>query len=790
MPGSILGTAVRRVEDPDLLTGQGTFIDNLEVDGLLHVVFVRSTAAHAALLSVDASAALDMPGVAAVYTAADLGLPRYHSFVPLNDACKRPPLADGRVRFVGDVVAAVVAETRAAAVDAAEAVVVEYDPLPAVVDPEEALLPGAPLLFDDLPGNLAGGFRDKRDDDALEGADVVVRARIENQRVAVVPMEGNAIAALPGDDGSGHELTVYVSTQMPHLFGVLAAPLLGLEPAQIRVVTPHVGGGFGGKAGVTAEYLTTVACARKLGRPVKWVETRSENLLSMHGRGQVQYAEMGFTSSGNVTGLRCRIIGDSGSYGGFGGALPMGPTRTMAQGVYKIPRISYDVAVAVTNTASMGAFRGAGRPEAAAMLERLMDLAADALDIDPVEIRRRNFLTPDQFPYKTLMGAAYDNGEYEKVLDAAVAASGYAELRAEQDRRRTSGDRVQMGIGVASYVEVTGGAGSSEYSSVEVHTDGTATVKVGTSGHGQGHPTSFGMIVSDRLGIPLDKIRFVQSDTGEVPRGGGTGGSRSLQIGGSSIYTAASQVLERGRELAAELLEASPADIVVTEDGRVGVAGSPASALEWAAIASAAAASGDPLVVELDLTQDGATFPFGAHVAVVDVDVETGFVRHVRHVAVDDCGRILNPLIVEGQQHGGIAQGAAQALWEQFVYDADGNPLTSTLAEYAMPSAAELPSFEASNTETPTHLNPLGAKGIGESGTIGSTPAVQNAVIDALSHLGVRHVDMPCTPERVWRAIAAAAAGTPETAWKEPIFDFATLPRRGGAPRPADDIEI
>ena len=790
MPGSILGTAVRRVEDPDLLAGKATFIDNLAIDGLLHTVFVRSTVAHARLVGVDATDALAMPGVVGVFTAADLELPRYHSFIPLNDACKRPPLAEGKVRYVGDIVAAVVAESRAAAVDAAEAVVVDYDPLPAAVDPEKALLPGAPQLYDDLPGNLAGGFRDRHDDDPLAGADVVVRARIENQRVAVVPMEGNAIAALPGDDGDGHVLTVYVSTQMPHLFGIMAAPLLGLEPAQIRVITPHVGGGFGGKAGVTAEYLTTVACARKLGRPVKWVETRSENLLSMHGRGQVQYAEMGFTTAGNVTGLRCRIIGDSGSYGGFGGALPMGPTRTMAQGVYKIPAITYDVAVAVTNTVSMGAFRGAGRPEAAAMLERLMDLAADELDVDPVEIRRRNFLTPDQFPYKTLMGAAYDNGEYGKALDAAVAASGYTELRAEQARRRAAGDRIQMGIGVAAYVEVTGGAGSSEYSSVEVHTDGTATVKVGTSGHGQGHPTSFGMIVADRLGIPLERIRFVQSDTSSVPRGGGTGGSRSLQIGGSAIYTAAQRVLDRGRELAAELLEASPDDIVVTDDGRVGVAGSPASALEWAAIASAAVEKGEPLVVELDLAQDGATFPFGAHVAVVEVDTETGYVRHVRHVAVDDCGRILNPLIVEGQQHGGIAQGAAQALWEQFVYDSDGNPLTSTLAEYEMPSAAELPSFEASNTETPTHLNPLGAKGIGESGTIGSTPAVQNAVIDAVSHLGVRHIDMPCTPERVWRAIRAATAGSPEPVWQEPRFDFASLPKRGGAPRPADDIEI
>ena len=325
---------------------------------------------------------------------------------------------------------------------------------------------------------------------------------------------------------------------------------------------------------------------------------------------------------------------------------------------------------------------------------------------------------------------------------------------------------------------------------MEVHRDGSATVKVGTSGHGQGHPTTFAMIVSDQLGIPMDRIRFVQSDTAEVPRGSGTGGSRSLQIGGSSVQAAAIAVLERGRQVAAALLEASPEDIVITEDGRVGVAGSPATALEWSAIAAVASDQGQPLVVEMDLMQTGATFPFGAHVAVVEVDTDTGFVRMLRHVAVDDCGRIVNPLIVEGQQHGGIAQGAAQALWEQFVYDEDGNPLTSTLAEYAMPSAAEFPSFEASNTETPTHLNPLGAKGIGESGTIGSMPAVQNAVIDALSHLGVRHIDMPCTPQRVWNAMQDAAAGTVSDPWREPPAVFKRLPIRGAVTKPADDVEI
>jgi carbon-monoxide dehydrogenase large subunit len=509
-----------------------------------------------------------------------------------------------------------------------------------------------------------------------------------------------------------------------------------------------------------------------------------------HGRGQVQYIEMGFTREGSIVGLRCRVVGDAGAYAGFGGGLAMGPTRNMAQGVYRIPAISYDVAIALTNTTPMGAFRGAGRPEAAAFLERIMDMAADELGIDPVEIRRRNLLTADQFPYTTLMGTKYDSGDYRIALDAAVEAAGYQELLAEQAERRRRGDRVQMGIGVSAYVEVTAGGAGGEYASVEVHEDATATIKVGTSAHGQGHATSFGMIVADALGLPLEAIRFVQSDTAAIPRGGGTGGSRSLQIGGNAVRQATENVLERAKEMAAQQLEAAVDDIVVT-DGGLAVAGVPTSVLSWAELARTAVSEGGPLVAEFDFTQAGATFPFGAHVAVVDVDMETGRVTPVRHIAVDDCGRIVNPLIVAGQQHGGIAQGMAQALWEQYVYDAEGNPLTSTLADYAMPSAAEFPSFESSNTQTPTPLNPLGAKGIGESGTIGSTPAVQNAVVDALSHLGIRHVDMPCTPERVWRAIRDAETGAPPPPWREPPAFFADLPSRRAAVRPkAADVDI
>ncbi len=570
---------------------------------------------------------------------------------------------------------------------------------------------------------------------------------------------------------------------MPHGWRNQLVEMFGLDPDRLRVVAPHVGGAFGGKAGVAPEHAVAVAVALRLGRPVKWVESRTENLMAMpHGRGQVQYVELGLRRDGSIVGLRARVIGDGGAYAGFGGGLAGWTTKLMAQGPYRIPRIGYDVATVVTNTTPMGAFRGAGRPEAAAFLERVLDMAADELGIDPAEIRRRNFLPPDGFPHKTVMGATYDSGDYGAALDEALRVAGYDALRAEQEERRRRGVRLLLGIGLAAYVEVTAGGNGQEWGSVEVHTDGTVTVKVGTSAHGQGHATAFATLVADRLGVPLESVRFVQSDTAVVPTGGGTGGSRSLQLGGSAVAGAAEEVLAAGRALAASLLEASEGDIVLDDDGRLGVAGVPARALSWAELAVAGEKQGTPLLAEQDFAQAGATFPFGVHVAVVEVDSETGLVRPVRHVAVDDCGRVLNPLLVAGQQHGGIAQGIGQALWEAVAYDADGNPLTATLADYGMPSAAELPSFEASGTETPSPLNPLGAKGIGESGTVGSMPAVQNAVVDALSHLGVRHLDTPLSPERVWGAIQAASAGPLPEPWREPPAVFKGLARRDQTP--------
>lgn len=782
MAGSILGTSVRRVEDLDLITGASTYVGNLALDGVLHLTFVRSPLAHALVTAVDTAAALAAPGVVGVFTAADLDLPAHHGLMVVNADLPRPPLATDRVRFVGEAVAVVAAESAAAAVDAAELVEVDYQPLPAVVDPEAALEPGAELQFPAHGSNLAAGVR--APGDPLGDAEVVVRARMVNQRLAVMPMEGNAIAVRPEPDGG---LTIWVSTQMPHGFRTQAATLFGLDAGRVRVIAPHVGGGFGGKAGMLAEHTAAVGVARALGRPVRWVETRSENLVSMpHGRGQVAYYELGLTRAGRITGLRARVVADSGAYAGFGGALAMGPTYVMSQGVYDIPTIGYDAAVALTNTTPMGAFRGAGRPEATAHLERIMDLAADELGLDPVEIRRINFLDPAAFPHTTGPGARYDVGDYDLPLREALRLAGYDTLRAEQAARRENGDPVQLGIGICVYVEITAGGGGSEYGSVTVHADGTATISAGTSGHGQGHPTAFAMLASDRLGIPMERFRFVQSDTAAVPRGSGTGGSRSLQMGGNAVRAAADDVLEQARRRAAALLEASVDDVALTDDGEFGVAGVPSVTLTWTQVASA----GEELFAGLDFRQQGATFPFGAHVSVVEVDTETGKVTPRRHVAVDDCGRILNPLLVEGQQHGGLAQGVAQALYEEVLFDPEGQPRTATLADYRMPTAADLFTFETANTETPTPMNPLGAKGIGESATVGATPAVQNAVIDALRPSGVRHVDLPCTPERVWRALQEARAGTRADPWREPPAIFADLPVRKQASDAPEGGEI
>jgi carbon-monoxide dehydrogenase large subunit len=786
--GTFVGKPVRRVEDEHLLRGAGTYIDNLVFEDVLHLAFVRSPIAHARLEGIDTAAARAMPGVVAVYTGADLGVTPFAALMQVNPLVTRPPLATDVVRFVGDMVVAVVATSKAEAIDAAEMVEVTYDPLPAVVSMEAALAPDAPVLFDAVGSNIMMGNRARASIDPLADAEVVVRGRFENQRVAVAPIEGGAYVAVPGPDDDGHDLTVFVSCQMPHMVRGTIAKMFGFEPAHVRVVAPDVGGAFGGKH-FSAEGAVVVKVALELGRPVKWVETRSENMTGMpHGRGQVQYVELGLRRDGTMVGMRCHVIGDGGGYAGFGGTLASGPTRNMASGVYRIPKVAYSVAVVTTNTTPMGAYRGAGRPEAASLIERIVDIAADELGIDPIELRRRNFVAPEDFPFLNPAGLTYDSGDYDAALTEVLRLADYDALRAEQAQRRDRGDRHQLGIGVSVYVEVTASGARTEFAAVEVHADGSATVKAGTSAHGQGHATTFSQIAAEQLGIPIEQIRFVQSDTALVARGGGTGGSRSLQLGGTAVLQASQVVLDKARHLAAQLLEAAPEDIVVDGAGRFGVAGVPSRALAWGELATAALAQDEPLAVELDSeAQAGPTFPFGAHVAVVEIDMETGYVTPVRHIAVDDCGRIINPMLVDGQVHGGLASGISQALWEEFVYDEDGNPLTSTFADYGLPSAAELPSFETGHTETPSPHNPLGAKGIGESATTGSTVAVQNAVVDALSHLGVRHIDIPCTPERVWNTIRDAAAGRLASPWRDVPEAFATLP---GGDEPAEDKDV
>jgi aerobic carbon-monoxide dehydrogenase large subunit len=751
----MFGVPALRSEDPRFLRGAGRYVANIDLPESAHAVFVRSIMPHARLVSVGVDAALGMPGVLGAYTAANLDLPKLPpsgnvegTSGELEDLFSREPLATDVVRFVGEAVAVVVAASVAEATDAAEVVAIEYDPLPAVTDAEAAVADGAPLLWPEFGTNVAHAFGDEDAEDPLEGADVVVRARFVNQRVAPVPMEPNGIAVAPDGDGGA---TVWVSSQVPFDVRDDLAETLGVGRDRVRVIAPDVGGGFGSKGQVYAEYHVVAAVAARLGRSVRWTETRSESMLSLtHGRAQIQTAELGARRDGTLVGLRAEILADMGAYP-IGAFMP-GTTQHMLSGVYRIPRVVSTGRSVVTNTTPIGAYRGAGRPEAAALIERAMDLLAAELAIDPAQLRRRNFISPEAFPYTTATGVTYDSGDYAETLDEALRIVGFDALREEQAERRNRGDPICLGIGISTYVEITAFSGR-EFAAVEVGADGRAIASVGTSSHGQGHETAFAQLVSAALGIPFEDVRVVHSDTALVAHGEGTWGSRSLQIGGSSLYERAGAVVEEGRKVAAGLLEVDVEDVERVKGG-FAVVGVPARSVTWADVVGAS--DGGALRVEGRWRQRGSTFPFGAHVAVVEVDTATGAVRLRRIGAVDDCGRIINPMLVRGQQHGGLAQGIAQALFEEVRYDDDANPITSTLATYAMPSAADLPPLETANTVTPTDLNPLGAKGIGEAATIGSTPAVQNAVIDAVSHLGVRHIDLPLTAERVWRALQAA----------------------------------
>jgi carbon-monoxide dehydrogenase large subunit len=755
---SILGTRVLRTEDPAFLTTGGVYTDDVVLPGACHVFFVRSPIAHARIRSIDVSGALAAPGVIAVFTGADLAsLPPPAPPLPgmLDARMGQPPLARDVVRFVGEPVAVVVTEGPYQGEDAVELVDVDYEPLPVIVDMAEAADAAAGLLFPEAGTNVAASFGDAAalDPGLFDGCEVVVSRTIVNQRVAPAPMETRAAAAVWGEDG---RLTAWIPNQGAQGTRAALATMLGIDPADVRVITPDVGGAFGAKFGADPEHAVVCWVARRLGRPARWAETRTENLVGMtHGRAQRQTVTIGGSRDGMVAAYRLEILQDSGAYPRFGAFLPM-LTILMTPGPYAIERAESVARSVVTNTTPVGAYRGAGRPEATAALERALDLFAAEIGMDPAEVRRKNLLPAFSEPHQTAFGAVYDSGDYPAALDKALETARYQDLRKEQASRRQSGDPVQLGIGLSCYVEITGAgmeAGNPhENASVEVHPDGSATILTGTSPHGQGHATVWAMLASDELGIPVDKITVKWGDTDLVPEGGGTGGSRSLQQGGAAVQQASRELLEVARERAAESLEANPADLVF-DAGRsaFAVAGDPDAAVPLARLAET-----QRLLVRAVFSAPGPTFPFGAHVAVTEVDTETGKVVLRRMITVDDAGTVVSPLLAEGQRHGGIAQGAAQAFLEEVIYDSDGNPQTATFADYSVLSATDVPSFELADMATPTSYNPLGAKGIGEAGTIGATPAVQNAVIDALAHLGVRHIDLPASPQRVWQALRSA----------------------------------
>ena len=765
---ALRGTSVVRREDEPLLRGQGQFVADLTADadwdGLAHACYVTSTVPHARVAGLDVSEARNAPGVIDVVTAADVNLEPYPSPSPAFDgAIVRPMLATDRVRFVGEPVAVVVADTPAAAIDAAEMVVVDYEPLPAIVDPEAAL--DGPALFEGMAEpNVVVRMSLENSEADFEGCEAVVEVRTVNNRIAPCPLEPRVAASRWADDGRLHHVN---AGQGPHPVRAGLAKILDLDRSQMRVLSRDVGGSFGAKARPHPEEALLGWLAARVGRPVMWVPSRTDDMVGLvHGRGQIQYCRIGGTRAGHITAFGVHVVQEAGAYGNMGAALPNN-VKAMLAGCYDIASLGFTSVSVLTNTTPTGPYRGAGRPEAAAAIERAVDAFAAEIGMDPAEVRRKNFLAPEVFPLTTRTGMPYDTGAYEASLDAALEAADYRSLRAEQARRRADGDDKLLGIGLATYVERTAGVGRSEYGAVELVGGGRIVARTGSSPYGQGHHTSWAMLISDRTGVPMGDIDIIHGDTDEVPRGEVTGGSRSVQLAGTAIWEASATLVAQAREVAATLLEADPADITLdTGTGAFHVVGTPAVSVDWAAIAQhLASANGEAgprlLHAEEVFDSEAPTFPFGTHVAVVEVDRYTGEVELVRLVACDDAGTILNPLLAAGQVHGGLAQGAAQALYEEFVYDDEGNPLTGNFADYPVISAAELPFFDRVVLETPTHINPLGAKGIGEAGTVGSTPAVQNAVIDAVAHLGIRHLDMPLTPQRVWQAITDATAEAP-----------------------------
>jgi len=782
-PGDHVGRAMRRKEDPRLITGRARYIDDISLPGTLWAAIVRSPEAHAKIVSIDASAAKERPGVHAVFTGedlSDLGGPLPMAWVPPGVEVNNPdhwPLARGAVKHVGEAVAVVLGDDRYAVTDAAEDVIVEYETLPAIVDPEAALA-GGPFVHEQFESNqvhqwsLAGGDVEA----GFADADVVVERRVVNHRIAGAPIECRGVLA----DYRAGSLTLWTSTQVPHFVRLFMALLLGLSEDHVRVVAPEVGGGFGSKLQVYGEELLACWCSRKLGRPVKWIETRSENMAVSHqGRDQIAQVKMGAKRDGTITAFHVKIIADFGAYNML--LTPLIPSlgAFVMGGCYKIPNVQTDITGVFTNKVSTDAIRGAGRPEATHMIEVTLDQLAAEMGMDPLEIRRRNFIPKEDFPAAVATGVIYDSGDYSKTLDKLMEHVDVAAFRREQEELRAKG--VYRGIGFCTYTEICGlapsrvtgpagvgvQAGLWESAMIRVHNTGAVTVYTGTSPHGQGLDTAMAQIVADKLGVDPAIVEVIHGDTATGPEGRGTYGSRSLATGGEAVARATDKVVDKVKAIVAAELEAAPEDIEVS-DGRFSVRGSPDQGMGLADVAGIAYIGAVPEGMEPGLEEttfydpENFVFPFGAHACIVDVDAETGKVRVERYVAVDDCGRAINPMLIEGQVHGGVVYGIGQALYERVHYDEQGQLSTGTFVDYALPTAAELPNIETDRTETPSPVNSLGVKGVGEAGTIAASAAVTNAVIDALRPLGVNYINMPLSPMRVWTAISEAQGASPE----------------------------
>ena len=779
----LVGQRVKRREDPRLVQGRGTYVDDVKIAGLRHAAFKRSDVAHGRIRSIDTAAAEAVDGVEAVFTGAQIA--EFLDPMPIGTPFPSPEhraVADGVVRYVGEPVAVVVAADRYAARDAADAVVVDYEILPAVVDPEVAMTGHPTVLHADFDDNLAvpllasgtGVSADGKtvDDTAIDRAfaeaDVVVSQRMVNQRLAPTAMEPRGVVA-HYERGKG-TMTIWSSTQNPHVLRTFIAKLTGLGEDRVRAIAPEVGGGFGAKINIYGEEYVAAALSKRLGLPLKWVEDRSEAFLAtIHGRGVIGYVDVAAARDGKVLGLKLRLVADVGAYNMLLTAAIPTLTMLMANATYDIPAVRATLTEVFTNKTPTDAYRGAGRPEATYFVERAMDMLARRLDMDPAELRRRNFIPADRFPYRTQMGAVYDSGDYARALDRALANAGWREMRRQRDAARAEGRLV--GVGLAMYVEVCGlgpsaslPTGGWEHAQVTIERDGRISATTGASPHGQGNETTFAQMLADQFGVPLEHVTIHHGDTGVVKQGIGTFGSRSQAVGGTALHLAGGKVRKKMARFAAALLEASEDDLVF-EDGRISVRGAPDAGKAFAEVAAYAyvpvplPAGLDPgLSEEAFFEPANNTYPFGCHISMVEIDRETGEPRLLRLVAVDDAGNLINPLIVEGQIHGGLAQGIGQALIEEVRYGSDGQPLTGSFMDYAIPRAADLPRFELDGTVTPTPVNPLGAKGVGEAGTLGSTPCIVSAAVDALSGFGVTHVDMMLRPEKLWRIIHGGQA--------------------------------